>query len=707
MTSFIWALRILRWQLLVIVMFGGVIAFADQASEVFLILSEDPGRYLAPIIASFLLAIVLSFSIFFSGLILIADASQQPIFNSTCARSFATALLQAASIAPPVILALGILFSEPSYLATSVIAEHNHSTIGGVLMLLVAVIGFLTQMSFLRRVQANRPAQPLPVITHLQGGFTFVLACCTVAAVIVGAIFVPLRLGALLGPISVLALFCSCSVMLLALMALAYNRWQVPFISILLLCGCTWSFFGWNENHTIRTLPLGSRNPVMTLESAFGSWLGSRKDLEEFGDRSRAYPVYIVSTEGGGAYAGFHAAATLARLQDSCPRFAQHVFAISGVSGGSLGGAVFAASAKRLAKNEPSLSCNNLTTAVGPFQTIVERYFDNDFLTPVVAGALFPDFLQIFLPKAIRPFDRARMLETSFEVAWKRASPTTAKLFADSFRELWDASDASPALILNTTETASGIREFIAPFTVDMISFPQTYAHLGAMIDLPLSTAIGLSARFPWVTPGGTFMSDGVEYQLADGGYFENSGAETAHNLIIELKRKLAVHQSTRGSAADPGGLDKPDDNSFSVSVDGKLRRISIKLIVIHAENVPAFKTISGEILAPIQTMLSARSERGHAAVRLALISLCPQCRWDLVSTTDSVHIQTLAFRSHPIPLGWWLSRSSFARIFDDIGDNKRCTLGSSPSGTTAVPRGSLRDENDCLYEFVFRDLSK
>ena len=54
------------------------------------------------------------------------------------------------------------------------------------------------------------------------------------------------------------------------------------------------------------------------------------------------YPVYIIAAEGGGIYAAHHAAVWLSRMQDICPSFAQHIFAISGISGGSVGGSVFA-----------------------------------------------------------------------------------------------------------------------------------------------------------------------------------------------------------------------------------------------------------------------------------------------------------------------------------------------------------------------------
>ena len=63
--------------------------------------------------------------------------------------------------------------------------------------------------------------------------------------------------------------------------------------------------------------------------------------------RAEIYPVFVVSAQGGGLYAAYNTATFLARLIDLCPGFRRHLFAISSVSGGSVGAAVFA-SALRL-----------------------------------------------------------------------------------------------------------------------------------------------------------------------------------------------------------------------------------------------------------------------------------------------------------------------------------------------------------------------
>ena len=86
-----------------------------------------------------------------------------------------------------------------------------------------------------------------------------------------------------------------------------------------------------------------------TLDRAFAAWLKAR----EMG--SGEYPVFIVSAEGGGIYATSAASLFLAKMQERCPEFAEHIFAVSGVSGGSVGASLFnAALAERPKGKETS-----------------------------------------------------------------------------------------------------------------------------------------------------------------------------------------------------------------------------------------------------------------------------------------------------------------------------------------------------------------
>ncbi len=90
----------------------------------------------------------------------------------------------------------------------------------------------------------------------------------------------------------------------------------------------------------------------------------------------------MISAQGGGIYASVAAAIFLSRMQDICPRFAQHVFAISGVSGGAVGSTLF----------QSLVSQNNKFTAEGcdihnafSLETAVGNMLRDDHLAPLLS----------------------------------------------------------------------------------------------------------------------------------------------------------------------------------------------------------------------------------------------------------------------------------------------------------------------------------
>ena len=141
-----------------------------------------------------------------------------------------------------------------------------------------------------------------------------------------------------------------------------------------------------------------------------------------------------MAAEGGGLYAAYQTAKFLTRMQDLCPNFAQHVFAISSVSGGSLGAAVFAGLTRTGAANDDAKPCLDRLADRGNFETRADAILSRDLLAPAVWGGLFPDFLQRFMPWPLPAFDRARALEYGFEESWryggdKGSNPLSGLLF--------------------------------------------------------------------------------------------------------------------------------------------------------------------------------------------------------------------------------------------------------------------------------------
>ena len=82
-------------------------------------------------------------------------------------------------------------------------------------------------------------------------------------------------------------------------------------------------------------------------------------------------------------------------------------------------------------------------------------------------------------------------------------------------------------------------------------------------VELGLAAAISLSARFPWLTPAGWLdleKSDCPDrakrdrVYLVDGGYFENSGLETAIEMATYMRAAISNKAYAAGHGVD---LDK------------------------------------------------------------------------------------------------------------------------------------------------------
>jgi len=405
-----------------------------------------------------------------------------------------------------------------------------------------------------RRITANRPS-PHRSLVGREPRFVFYGLVLAVAIVFsFTAVEAPQALGAL----TIFNVFVICLVLFLMLLDLLGRRTGIPFITILVIVAVVASVFELNNNHTIRTWQTAQAFEKPDVVHAFDAWYRSREDRQFYEERGQPYPVYIVAARGGGLYAAYHTAKFLARLQDQCPSFAQHNFAISGVSGGSLGGAVFAALTKALgAPNGAHAPCTPLNEARNEkYEKRVDEFFDADFLSPLMAALLFPDFVQHFLPFPIPPFDRARALEASIEKTWAQIAPEDPNLFRDDVFTLWTPEGSTPALVLNTTNVETGINHAVMPFMrmddarvplFDVLRAENESEETPGRRDEPhgsgtrhretmaLSTAAVLSARFPWVLPAGSY--DALSF--VDGGYYDNSGLSSAEDIIAILRPRF------------------------------------------------------------------------------------------------------------------------------------------------------------------------
>jgi len=317
-------------------------------------------------------------------------------------------------------------------------------------------------------------------------------------------------------------------------------RLRFPVFTTLLIAALLFSC--WNDNHAVRTLAGSKAEPWekrLQIVDALKAWQ-THQLTRPMPTADGRYPLFVVAAEGGGIRAAYWSALVLTTLQDRNPCFADQLFAVSGVSGGSLGSAVFTALLAGKRYGTPNFRCGGVS-AVPAIQSDATRILGEDLLSPAIAATLYPDLLQRVLPFAVPHFDRARAIEVSWENAWKNTAGNNR--FAEPMDRLWDDQKDYwlPALLLNATWAEAGKRLItsnlrLSPVTPDRIEDFADIEDTHHFFDeraLSLSTAVHLSARFTYVSPAGTLEKNGDIYGRAvDGGYFENSGTTTALEIM-------------------------------------------------------------------------------------------------------------------------------------------------------------------------------
>jgi hypothetical protein len=459
---------------------------------------------------------------------------------------------------------------------------------------------------------------------------------------------------------------------------------KIPLVRIVVACGLIAGLVRWGDNHDVRVLE-GRAPSIRTTTHEFGDWLNSRQDLAAY--QADRYPVFFIAAEGGGIRAAYFTAQVLGALEDRCPGFAQHVFAISGISGGSLGASAYAALVAERGQAVKRTQCAAPADSAGPFQQTADRIFERDLLTPVLASGLYLELAQRLIPKGIGKLDRALALEVGLEEAWASATggdtlpaetPFTRSLYA--LRQ--DATSIVPALFLNTTEVETGDRMVASSLALD----PR---HANRILDvtslqakplLRLSTAAVLSARFPFVTPEGAFMRDtssswfnrgwGRRRRFVDGGYFDGTGAATIHEVLNGILEDSALSKRIIPIVIYIG-FDPGSEQSAS-SVRRRYASIGFN-----------------DALSPFRTLLNVRTSHGNYA--LAQLRTAVGVRSGAMAATRRApldRIQYLPFVARedkvPLILGWQLSK----RARETMASQLRPKAMSDTSG--ALPHDSF-----------------
>lgn len=420
--------------------------------------------------------------------------------------------------------------------------------------------------------------------------------------------------------------------------------------------------------------------PLHSPETALYAWLNSRKDLNAYKEANKPYPIIITSAEGGGIYAAAHSYLALSKMAATCPSFPQHLYATVGVSGGSIGNLLFAAHNKEQAENGYLKPC--VLGAMEPDTSPLTQ----DLLSPLLANLLIIQSLDFLVPYFQVAPDGGEILALALE----KMNPKQ-NLISEVLAKTWEPDAATPLLVFVSTDVNSGNRYVFAPFagfaSETAESFSSITANRGAVT----------SARFPWLTSTARMQVNKDDYRvLADGGYFENSGADTIIDIIQQIrtvsersqepcvpdieysekddfftcKKPLVVEKSFKGVTVwKPGSI-----HVFIAYMP--MNSSSGELPGMVYENKPTPN--QSYLVDPISTMLSTRNTRGELALSRARRSISG---YDDPDNVEGLGVDSAYFEDRilpqdlQLPLGWRIGSAKVATMKEFAAPLSSCTF--------------------------------
>ena len=320
------------------------------------------------------------------------------------------------------------------------------------------------------------------------------------------------------------------------------RKLKVNFVLLIFIVGVIIATTRSNDYHLVE-LDAQRADTVsgMELGDYFKEWLHHRRAEIK---AAESYPVFLVNTYGGGIKASAFTSMVLTYLDSASiaqneQGFEHYTFSISGASGGTTGAAVHCAYWQKNCKDKMAYNMDR-----------VDAFYRHDFLTPVLLTNVGRDVLASATSFHFWD-DRSGVQEEN----WAEIARDELGLnLWQSYSNLWRTGDSSsgyevPLLFANTLNVDDGLKGICAPVKLRPVDFPATVfiqdiVHkidsLGSprdSADISLITGAFLSARFPFLSPGGKL---GPRYHFIDGGGKDNSGASTSECIFLRLLQYMA-----------------------------------------------------------------------------------------------------------------------------------------------------------------------
>jgi hypothetical protein len=325
----------------------------------------------------------------------------------------------------------------------------------------------------------------------------------------------------------------------------------------------------------------------------------------------------LIATAGGGIQAAAWTTRVLLGLSQRCHcDLTQSVVLVSGVSGGSVGALYFGADAPNLRK-----------AAYSAVQSSLDE---------VAWGWINPD-----VHRAVFPWFRNRLVDRGWalEQTWEQRAPLAREPLSQWARRAASANPPFPAFLFNATVVEKGGQMVFVTSTFHAASsFHSTYPDY----DLPVATAVRLSASFSYVAP--TARSDAKpvsqpDFHVVDGGYYDNYG-------VVSLMQWL-------------------DEALSDEATKGLARHIRILQIRSFPPDAPSPGSVQGwgfQTSAPVSAFLNVRDTAqlalGQRQLRLFTErwSSRPDPKEDADIQTEDIEFPDLSGACGTPPLSWKLT---------------------------------------------------
>jgi hypothetical protein len=362
-----------------------------------------------------------------------------------------------------------------------------------------------------------------------------------------------------INPLSVLMLSLLSLFMISFVLILLGKKLKLPLFSIVvILCWFSSRNFSETSDHYQLTLkPSKVDRPVM--EQYMYQWIQDRVNIIE--KREGKFPVFLVSSEGGGSRAGLWSFLVHSYLYEKSKGryFEENLLSLTGASGGSVGNAMFFAEAQLAMSNNKKTSfmiksVNDPMTLKYKASAVYKENYLSVSILSLFGRDLFKEITSLFRFK-----NRGELLEEQWDKSYRKyfSEKSDERILSKEFLSFYKNSInkiekiTSPLLFINTTHIQTGNYNVISPVK---------YSHLRSLTGLDdfiedlqkshpnssigLLTAMRINAGFPYITPVGgvekTSVSD-KQYsdQYADAGYYDNVGGIVSKGIEEVFKEVL------------------------------------------------------------------------------------------------------------------------------------------------------------------------